>query len=101
VSLPPNASLEERVVALEQVQGLHSTLMADIRDRIDEEGHVRACELESERRKRAVEDNKIQGLLEEASAGGLQVDSVGVAWLFFGLIFGTASTEIAKFLGLR
>ena len=95
MSLPPNASLEERVVALERSRGLHSTLIASIQNRVDEEVRVRARVLESERNERAVEDSSIQGVLEEASAGGLHVDLIGVAWLFIGLILGTASPEIA------
>jgi hypothetical protein len=96
VSPTKQPSLEERIVALEQAQRQQSELIADVRGRIDKEAQVRASELESERRERAVVDNKIQGLLEEASAGGLHIEWVGVAWLFVGLIFGTASTEIAK-----
>jgi predicted nuclease with TOPRIM domain len=99
ISLPPTASLAERIVALEETQRQQSDLIADVRDRIDKEVRVRASELESERRDREGEDNKIQGRLEEASAGGLHVERVGVFWLFLGLVFGTASTEIAKFFG--
>jgi hypothetical protein len=99
MSLPPTASLEERIVALEQAQRQQSDLIADVRECIDKEAQVRASELESERRERAVVDSKIRGLLEEASAGGLHVERIGVFWLFLGLIFGTASTEIAKFFG--
>jgi hypothetical protein len=101
VSLPPNASLEERVDELERVQGLYSALIRAIQDRIDEGVHVRASELESERSERAVEDKNLLDLLKKASAGGLHLAEVGVVWLFVGLIFGTASTEIAKFLGPR
>ena len=96
VSLPPTASVEERIAALEQAQRQQSDLIADIPGRIHKEAQVRATELESERRERAVGDNKIQGVLEEASAGGLPVARVGALWLFVGLILGTASTEIAK-----
>lgn len=99
ISLPPTASLADRIVALEETQRQQSDLIADVRDRIDKEVRVRASELESERRDREGEDNKIQGRLEEASAGGLHVERVGVFWLFLGLVFGTASTEIAKFFG--
>jgi hypothetical protein len=93
---PPTASLEERIVALEQAQRQQSDFIADVGDRIDKEARVRASELESERRQRAVVDNKTQGLLEEASAGGLPLARVGALWLFVGLILGTASTEIAR-----
>jgi hypothetical protein len=96
VSPTKQPSLEERIVALEQAQRQQSDLIADVRGRVDKEAQVRASELKSERRERAVVDNKIRGLLEEASAGGLHIEWVGVVWLFLGLILGTASMEIAK-----
>ena len=54
-------------------------------------------ELESERRERAVQDEKTQKRLEEVSAGGLHLEWAGVFWLLLGLVLATAPAEIIRF----
>ena len=78
-----------------------NTLIHRTQNRIEEEGRTRSRELELERSERAAEDEKTQRLLEEAAAGGLCLESIGVFWLVLGVVLATASSEIVKLAGAR
>jgi hypothetical protein len=98
VSLPPTASLEERIAALEQDRQRTWALMGEIQGRMEQEARVRKSELESERGERTVQDEKTRKLLEEAAVGGLYLEITGIAWLLIGVICATASSEIANLI---
>src|SRR5438477_7196219 len=78
VSLPPTASLEERIAALEQDHQQTRDLMGEIRGRMEQEARVREGVLDSERGERAVQDEKIRKLVEEAAVGGLYLELTGI-----------------------
>jgi hypothetical protein len=50
------------------------------------------------RRERELGDEKNSKLVQEAAAGGLYLETMGVLWLLCGIIFATASNEIAKLI---
>ena len=97
VSVRATATLEERVAALEAAQKHLMEQVGEIQGRYEQQIRVVRNELESERRERAVQDEKTQERLEEASAGGLHLEWAGVLWLVLGLVLATAPTEIIRF----
>lgn len=98
---PPDASLEARIGALEQRQARTDELVQQMQERIHGETRSRESELDSERSERAIQDETIRKMLEEAAAGGLHLELIGVCWLVLGLFFATASIEIVKFAGVK
>src|SRR5437667_8686900 len=97
VSVRENATVEERVTELEAAQKHFIAQMREIQGHYEQEIRIVRSELESERRERAVHDEKTQKRLEEASAGGLHLEWAGVFWLLLGLVLATAPTEIIRF----
>lgn len=75
-------------------------LVHETRTKIADEARNRRSELESERQEREQGDNKTKRLIEEAAAGGLDLEVTGVFWLFVGVILATASGEIVELLNL-
>lgn len=74
------ASLEERLTSIERQ-------LADYR-------HLGSEALASEGHTREAADQEIQRKLEEFAAGGLHVESIGLFWIFIGIILATISVEI-------
>lgn len=95
VGVAPTASLEERVAALEKNFNQAHLLIHEAQRKIDREAELRKSGVESEKRAREVGDEKNRQLVEEAAAGGLYLEAIGVLWLFFGIIMATASNELA------
>jgi hypothetical protein len=95
VSLSPTASLDERVIALEKNLNQTNALVQQMQKQREEDTRKQAAALDSERRARETEDEKNQRLLEEALAGGLHLETIGVVWLLIGIILSTLSTELA------
>ena len=54
--------------------------------------------LDEERRERNREDAGIRELIDQAVAGGLTLEAMGLVWLVVGLLLSTTSTEMAKLL---
>ena len=97
VSVRATATLEERVAALEAAQNYFIEQVREIQGHYEQEIRIVRNELESERRERAVQDEKTQKRLEEVSAGGLHLEWAGVFWLLLGLVLATAPAEIIRF----
>ena len=97
VSVRATATLEERVAALEAAQKYFIEQVREIQGHYEQEIRIVRNELESERRERAVQDEKTQKRLEEVSAGGLHLEWAGVFWLLLGLVLATAPAEIIRF----
>ena len=53
-------------------------------------------ELRSERHDREAAGEALQRQLEEFAVGGLQLETVGLMWIFIGIILTTISVEIDK-----
>jgi hypothetical protein len=93
---PPNATIEQRVAALETnmvnvTEAMHA-IRADLESTIVDQNQ----QLEHERRQRTDQDVSLRELITEAAAGGLTLEATGITWLVLGLILGTAASEIAS-----
>lgn len=95
VGAGPDASLEQRMIVLEQnleradkrITEVETELSAEIR-RLQSEG-------EAERRAREEHDNALRKQVEQLSVGGLDFELMGVVWVIIGSAFSTFPAEIA------
>jgi hypothetical protein len=99
-SLPPNASLEERVTFLEGKTNQTYLLINEQDNFFREEIKRLKHEDKDLGQKISGGDNENKRLLEDVAAGGLNLEILGVSWLFFGIILATASNEIVKLCSL-
>jgi len=97
-SASANASLEERVAILEKSLNQTNMALQEAQEKIDEETQKRTRALEAERQNRETGDESNRRLLQEAMAGGLHLETMGVLWLFTGITLATASSEISRWL---
>ena len=96
----PDASIEERLNALEEkYKQLNQKLIA-ARNEIEVEAQRLDENLEEERRTRDEADAAIREQLESFSVGGLHLESVGLIWLLVGITLGTLSGEVVDLLRL-
>jgi len=95
---PPNASIEQRVAALEANVQSVSNLVHATRNEFESEITAQKKALDEERRERNREDAGIRELIDQAVAGGLTLEAMGLVWLVVGLLLSTTSTEMAKLL---
>lgn len=96
-SLSATASIEERVSFLEKRLDQTNALILDIQQMVRKESQKLGGDLDTARREREMGDEKNNKLIQEAIAGGLYLETTGVAWLLFGITLATASHEIANF----
>lgn len=95
---PKNASVEERLGALEaNVKDVSDRVNAALRE-LDEEVRSRADALKSERsqRERAIAD--LQTKMESVETGGLSLSAIGLVWLAVGLTMTTVPAELIAML---
>ena len=93
-----NQSLADRIVHLERKQNESDLAIQNVQKRMDGETRKQVSALESERHDRETEDSNIQKLLVEAMAGGLHLETIGVLWLFIGIVLATIPNEILDIL---
>lgn len=98
VTSSATASLEDRVAMLEKNLNQTNLAIHQAQMRMDEEKQKQAAALESERHGRETGDEKNEKLLQEAMAGGLHLETIGVLWLFCGITLASASIEISRWL---
>jgi len=98
VSAPQDASLQDRVKLLEQGQQQLFLLAHQLQVRIQEERSTRTAELKAERIEREKKDEENLKTIQQATAGGLHVEIIGIAWVVIGLMLATASPELAKWI---
>jgi len=95
VSRSADATIEERLDALEEkCQQLNQQLI-DARNELKSEARRLGEAVENERQARDEADAQIQEQLEAFSVGGLHLESMGLVWLLVGITFATLSEEIA------
>lgn len=97
-SLTASTPLEERVTFLEKRLDQANILIQETQQMVKEEFRKHTNDLETARRERELGDEKNSKLIQEAAAGGLYLETMGVLWLLCGIIFATASNEIAKLM---
>jgi hypothetical protein len=95
---PADATIEQRVASLESNVSHLNNRIDEVYKELDTSIHERTAALDQERRDRAGEDSKIASKLETSGTGGLHISATGAVWLFVGVILGTGSVEIAKWL---
>lgn len=99
VGTPPNASIEQRVAALETQMQSVNELAHRTRSEFESKISAQKDALDKERRERNEEDADLRKLIDEAVAGGLTLEGIGLGYLVIGLLLSTASTEIAALFG--
>ena len=88
------ASLEDRIRALEEnIQLVHDRISQGQRS-VDAKFAEAKSHLGEEAKTRAEEDGRTRAMLEATSTVGIHVSAMGAAWLFVGVILGTASPEL-------
>jgi hypothetical protein len=92
----PDATIEERLQAVEANLLNVNQRLIQVHQRIDHETRRITSELSEEQRLREEEDEEIRRKLSLSQTGGLSISAMGLVWLFWGIIMSTASTEIAK-----
>lgn len=95
IVIPPEASIKDRLAALEANVKSLKTEQAETAKELQEETRKRFEAVDSERRKRESAVIDIQSKLGTLGAGGLQLEWVGVFWLVLGVILATIPSEIA------
>lgn len=96
VGPPLNATIEQRVAALEtNLQNVNGAFHASRRE-FEEKIATQETELKREQRERVEADGKLSKLLQEGIAGGLEIERLGLVLFILGLLFSTASTELAR-----
>lgn len=98
VTSSPKASLEDRIAMLEENLKQAHVAIQETQRRIDEEARNQANALQSERHYRKTGDEQTKKLLQEAMAGGLHLEAIGVFWLLIGITLASASIEISRWL---
>lgn len=98
INPPANATIDQRVVSLESNVGHLNKRIDDVYNELDASMREQSSALDQERHDRAAEDSGIASKLETSGTGGLHISAIGALWLFVGVVLGTGSTEIAKWL---
>jgi len=93
--IPPNASLEDRVAAVEQNLNTLRTELANAEKDIQNEARQRTEAIDAERRARETAMNEMRVQLEGMGAESLHVEMTGVFWLVVGVVLDTISAELA------
>jgi hypothetical protein len=92
--LPPAATLDDRVSALEKNIESVKRIALDAQQQICTEALKWLSEMQEEKRVRDVSDRAIRDQLESFAVGNLNIESVGVGWLLFGVVLATTSQEL-------
>jgi hypothetical protein len=98
IDVPPEASTEDRLAALEANVKSLKTEQAETAKELQEETRKLIEAVESERRMRESAVIDIRRQLGILGVGGLQLEWAGVFWLIFGVVLATLPNEIASCL---
>ena len=94
-TLPPDATLERRLQVLEQkFDGFRKETVEGMGALRDDAGRIRES-VKREATDRQAADAKVEGQLEDMATGGLHLETVGLVWLFLGMICTNLPEEIA------
>jgi len=92
----PDASVEERLSAVERGMGTVQKRIGHAEAQIDQEIRDTHNKIAVEARAREGGDRETMSALESASTGGVHVSAIGALWLFVGVILSTASSELSS-----
>lgn len=93
-----NATVEERLLAIEQGMDTVQKRIGAAEAQIDQEIRETHSKIAVEARARESADRQTMSALESASTGGIHVSAIGALWLFAGVILSTASPELSAWL---
>jgi hypothetical protein len=96
--IPPEATVEARVAALEANIATLKTEQEGTAKELHEETRKRAEALDLERQARESAARDIRTQLETLGAGSLHLETAGLFWLVLGVTLATAPTEAANAL---
>ena len=96
VSYGPGTPIETRVHHLEQTVARLGGELSEAKRTIDDTDRKQQERLRIEAQQREAADEQTRKQLEEAVAGGLHLEMIGVCWIALGIFFATASNEIAS-----
>lgn len=97
-SLSSDASLEDRIAALEEKHKELERQLHEVRGHIDERAQEIEDQLSEEQRAREAADERVNQRIEEASIGGLHLEVIGLVWLIVGILCASLPDEIAALL---
>lgn len=97
--VPDNATVEDRLVALQKNLDTVKQLALDAQKQAQVEAAKLDSKLEAERREREASDRALGAKLESVGAGNLHLEGAGVFWLIVGVVLGTAPNEMAALVG--
>lgn len=92
--LPPDATVEQRLGALETKLDNLATAVQLTRRNLELEADKRTAAIAAEAQARAAELEKVRTLIKEAVAGGLALEAAGVVWLFAGIVLSAFAPEM-------
>jgi hypothetical protein len=95
-SVGPDASLEQRLEAVETNLKRTRDDLSRSQQEADENFRKHDAALEQEKDARAVADREIREKLQTAETGGLHVSAMGALWLLAGVIMATIPGELAR-----
>ena len=95
----PNSSIENRVAFLEEHIKRVASQVQENKRYCGNEFKKLSDALNAERNERESGDNQVKQVIKESAVEDAYIELMGVIWLFFGAIFATASTELAKIFG--
>jgi hypothetical protein len=93
-----NASVEERLLAIEQGIDTVQNRIGAAEAQIDHEIREAQSKIAVEAKVREGADRQTMSALESASTGGVHVSAIGALWLFVGVLLSTASPELSSWL---
>jgi len=93
-----NATIEERVVALERNIHLLHERISGTQHLIDSGLRKQAEALKEEASKRAEDVQGVNAKLEATETGGLHISAMGALWLFVGVIMNSIPVELSEYI---
>ena len=93
-----NATIDERVQALEENLKLVNDRVSQTQNEMDQEFRRQCDALKQEQQVRSDEDQHIHAKMESIETGGLHISAMGALWLFIGVIMSSIPSELAGWL---
>jgi hypothetical protein len=90
----PDASVEDRIAALERNQKALLLQAKEFRAKIDGNHAEVQRWIEREQEERKAETASVKALLDKFAVGGIYLSVMGTVWIFVGTVLSTASIEI-------
>ena len=83
------ATFEQRVAALEERAARLGDALRDVSSKLNSQAAAQQAALAEERSQREQQDQALQNTLKETATGGLHIETAGLVWLMFGIIYAT------------